>query len=185
MARSEAAELGLPLPDYPVCVTSSTVAECSRVGRKWRIAVRNRSVLIDDSIGMIHLAVLIANPRREIQAADLVAGLAALSGGISDGGAAHPVLDREAIGDYRTRAHPILSRPGRARPRSGGQGHPPGAAAYRRGRPVHRRALAPDGTHRRALLLLARLMSAACRSRSCNAPGTGWNHMDRRRGESQ
>lgn len=103
MALSEAAELGLSIPDYPVTVTSSTVLECSRVGRRWRLAVRNRRVLIDDSIGMTHLAVLIANPRREIQAADLVAGLAALGGGISDGGAAHPVLDREAIGEYRTR----------------------------------------------------------------------------------
>jgi hypothetical protein len=39
---------------------------------------------------MAHLAVLIANPRQEIRAADLVAGLAALSGAAGDGGAAHP-----------------------------------------------------------------------------------------------
>jgi hypothetical protein len=102
-AASEAAVLGLEVLNHPVCRTSSMVVECSRVGRRWRLSLRNRSVLVDDSMGMIHLAVLIANPRREIQAADLVAGLAALSGGISVGGAAHPVLDREAIGDYRNR----------------------------------------------------------------------------------
>ena len=38
------------------------------------------SVLVEDSIGMLHLAVLIANPRQEIPAADLVAGLAVLGG---------------------------------------------------------------------------------------------------------
>ena len=58
-----------------------------------------RSVLIEDSIGMAHLAVLIANPRQEIQAADLVTGLAALG----DAGAAHPVLDHAAIVEYRNR----------------------------------------------------------------------------------
>ena len=65
-----------------------------------------RSVLIEDSIGMAHLAVLIANPRQEIQAADLVTGLAALSRagrGGGDGAAAHPVLDHEAIIEYRNR----------------------------------------------------------------------------------
>jgi hypothetical protein len=60
-------------------------------------------VLIEDSIGMAHLAVLIANPRQEIQAADLVTGLAALGRALGDAGAAHPVLDHEAIVEYRNR----------------------------------------------------------------------------------
>ena len=54
-----------------------------------------------DRVGMLHLAVLIANPRQEIRAADLVAGLAELGGALrvgGDGGAADPVLDHEAIG---------------------------------------------------------------------------------------
>ncbi len=67
------------------------------------MAWRQRSVLIEDSIGMAHLAVLIANPRQEIQAADLVTGLAALGRAIGDAGAAHPVLDHEAIVEYRNR----------------------------------------------------------------------------------
>ena len=53
-------------------------AQCRRVGRKWRLTWQDRSVLVEDSIGMAHLAVLIANPRQEILAADLAAGLAAL-----------------------------------------------------------------------------------------------------------
>ena len=60
-------------------------------------------MLIEDSIGLVHLAVLIANPRQEILAADLVAGLAGLSGATGDVGAAHPVLDHEAIAEYRNR----------------------------------------------------------------------------------
>jgi hypothetical protein len=78
------------------------VAECHRVGRKWRLAWRQRSVLMEDSIGMTHLAVLVANPRREILAAELAAGLSAL-GTASDGGSAHPVLDQAAIAEYRNR----------------------------------------------------------------------------------
>jgi hypothetical protein len=78
------------------------VAECHRVGRKWRLAWRERSVLMEDSIGMTHLAVLVANPRREILAAELAAGLSAL-GTASDGGSAHPVLDQAAIAEYRNR----------------------------------------------------------------------------------
>ena len=78
-------------------------AECSRVGRKWRLTLRNHSVLVDDSVGMAHLAVLIGNPRQEILAVDLVAGLAALSSAVSDLGPAHPVLDRDAIGEYKNR----------------------------------------------------------------------------------
>ena len=102
-AISEATATGLPVPDQQARGPSATVAECRRVGRKWRLTWRNRSVLVEDSIGMVHLAVLVANPRQEIQAADLVAGLAALSGATGDAGAAHPLLDHEAIAEYRNR----------------------------------------------------------------------------------
>ena len=60
-------------------------------------------MLVEDSIGLAHLAVLIANPRQEIQAADLVAGLAGLSGSAAEAVTAHPVLDHEAIAEYRNR----------------------------------------------------------------------------------
>jgi hypothetical protein len=79
------------------------VAEIQRAGRKWRLTLRGRGVLVEDSIGMVHLAVLIANPRQEIQAADLVAGLAGLSGTSGEAGTAQRVLDPEAIAEYRSR----------------------------------------------------------------------------------
>jgi hypothetical protein len=86
-AAAEAASAGLPVPDHPAVVphpaqASTAVPEearCQRVGRKWRLTLGARSALVEDSIGLVHLAVLIANPRHEIQAADLVAGLAGLS----------------------------------------------------------------------------------------------------------
>jgi hypothetical protein len=105
LAAAEAAAIGLPVPDAPVAgspaAAVAAVAECQRIGRKWRLALRNRSVLVEDSIGLAHLAVLIANPRQEIQAADLVAGVAGLTPG--DAGAAQQVLDHEAIAEYRNR----------------------------------------------------------------------------------
>jgi hypothetical protein len=102
-ARTESTTLGIPAPGNPVQESSGTLAECSRVGRKWHLAWRNRSVLVEDSIGMLHLAVLIANPRQEVQAADLVAGLAAISPATADIRAAQPFLDNAAIGEYRAR----------------------------------------------------------------------------------
>jgi hypothetical protein len=109
-AAAEAASAGLPVrdyPDFPVASPAPAVAageaHCQRVGRKWRLTLHSRSVLVEDSIGMIHLAVLIANPRQEIQAADLVAGLAGLSGTGGEAGAAQRVLDQAAIAGYRSR----------------------------------------------------------------------------------
>jgi hypothetical protein len=106
-ARREAAELGprfsgSPAPD-PSGAAGLGIAECRRVGRKWQLTLGEHRVLADDSVGMAHLAVLIANPRQDIQAVDLVAGLAALSSAVNDLGTAHPVLDRDAIGEYKSR----------------------------------------------------------------------------------
>jgi hypothetical protein len=104
LALREAAELGLHgLAGSPEPGPSDMFAECGRVGRKWRLALRNHSVLVDDSVGMAHLAVLIGNPRQEIRAVDLVAGLAALNSAVSDMETAHPVLDSDAIGEYKKR----------------------------------------------------------------------------------
>ena len=109
-ATAEAASVGLPAPEYPgqpvagpAPAVAAHEAHCQRAGRKWRLTLRGRSVLVEDSIGMVHLAVLIANPRQEIQAADLVAGLAGLSGTSGEAGAAQRVLDPEAIAEYRSR----------------------------------------------------------------------------------
>jgi len=106
-ATAEAASAGLPAPAHPVAGLAPALAageaRCQRVGRKWRLTLHGRSVLVEDSIGMVHLAVLIANPRREIQAADLVAGLAGVGGTGGDTGTAQHVLDHEAIAEYRNR----------------------------------------------------------------------------------
>jgi len=101
-AAAEAAALAMPVPDGGAERPSGTAAECRRVGRKWRMTWQDRNVLIEDSIGMAHLAVLIANPRQEIPAADLAAGLAGLNA-VRAGRSADPVLDQEAIAEYRKR----------------------------------------------------------------------------------
>ncbi len=104
-ARSEAAAIGIGIPDSQFRQThrGAAIATCDRAGRKWRLSLRDASVLVEDSIGMLHLAVLIANPRREILAADLVAGLAVLGGAGADSATAQPMLDRTAIVTYRSR----------------------------------------------------------------------------------
>jgi tetratricopeptide (TPR) repeat protein len=104
LARTEAAAPANGVPDHPTLKSRrDSFAECDRVGRKWRLTFGGRSILVDDSIGMVHLAVLIANPRQDIAAADLVAGLTGLGTATVEGGAAQPVLDREAISGYRSR----------------------------------------------------------------------------------
>jgi hypothetical protein len=102
-AIGEATALGIPVPGNAAAGRTEAATECVRVGRKWRVTVRDRCVLVDHSIGMLHLAVLIANPRQEIQATDLVAGLAVLASATGDTAAIQPVLDHEAIGEYRSR----------------------------------------------------------------------------------
>jgi hypothetical protein len=98
----EGAPLWLPPPPEPVSRPRAALAECDRKGRKWRVALDNRSVLVEDSIGLTYLAVLIASPRQEILAADLAAGLVRL-GSAATSGAAQPVLDRTAVSEYRSR----------------------------------------------------------------------------------
>jgi hypothetical protein len=102
-AVSEATALGLPVPDHGLAGSAQTFAQCRRVGRRWQLDWQNRSVLVEDSVGMLHLAVLIANPRQEVRAADLAAGLTVLSAAAADSAAAHPVLDVAALQEYRSR----------------------------------------------------------------------------------
>jgi hypothetical protein len=100
-AASEAAALGIALPGEVIC---DQAMECRRHGRNWRVTLGSRSVVVEHSIGLLHLAVLIANPRREIPALDLVAGVEAVaSGATRDAGSAQPVLDKTAIREYRHR----------------------------------------------------------------------------------
>ncbi|MDF5756966.1 hypothetical protein [Spongiactinospora sp. TRM90649] len=98
-AAKEAAELGMALPVEPERPPS---ASCVRRGRQWQVELGARSVLVDHCVGMEHLAVLIANPGREVRAADLAAG--PLPSGAPAGElSAQPVLDDEALRAYRSR----------------------------------------------------------------------------------
>jgi hypothetical protein len=104
-ARAGAAALGIPLPDDADGFgTAATPMTCERAGRSWRLGLAGRSVVVEDSIGMLHLAVLIGNPRQEIPAADLAAGVASVASVAgAAAGAGQPVLDAEAIAGYRAR----------------------------------------------------------------------------------
>jgi hypothetical protein len=101
-ARADAAALGMPLPaDGGGGPADATVLSCERVGRSWRLRLAGRSVVVEESIGLLHLAVLIGNPRQEIPAAELATGVASV--GAAAPGPGQPVLDAEAIADYRAR----------------------------------------------------------------------------------
>ncbi|MEV7321942.1 hypothetical protein [Streptomyces sp. NPDC093970] len=77
---------------------------CTRLGRRWRIDFGGRRVLVEHSVGMLHLVVLIANPRQEIRAVDLVAGLTSLNGAAEHTAlSGQPVLDQVATREYRDR----------------------------------------------------------------------------------
>ena len=101
-AIAEAAPLNIPMPGEHT-PRAAEAARCERAGRNWRIVLADRSILVEDSIGMLHLAVLLANPRQDIAAAELAAGLAALGGAASAGATAQPLLDHDAILEYRAR----------------------------------------------------------------------------------
>ncbi|MFI6396460.1 hypothetical protein [Nonomuraea sp. NPDC050540] len=97
LAEKEAAELGMALPEVRGTQASS-VALCSNSGRWWRIELAGRTALVKSSVGMRHLSVLIANPRREIRAIDLVAGVED-----TPAPSAQPVLDEYAERTYTAR----------------------------------------------------------------------------------
>jgi tetratricopeptide (TPR) repeat protein len=103
-AAADAATLGLTVPDGDVPQEPGMTVTCTRQGRDWRIEAGERSAVVEHSVGMLHIAVLIANPRQEIAAIDLVAGLATLSDITSRSAAsAQPLLDDEAVQAYRRR----------------------------------------------------------------------------------
>lgn len=102
-ARTEAARLGIALPGDAEGGVGSAVVTCERAGRGWRLGLGGRGAVVEDSIGMLHLAVLIANPRQEIAAADLVAGVASVTVDAMAGSPGQQVLDAEAIASYRGR----------------------------------------------------------------------------------
>jgi hypothetical protein len=96
-AVREAEALGIPVPaerDHQVPRVS-----CARTGRRWRIERGGRSVQVEHGVGMLHLAVLLANPGTEIPAVELAAG----AGVLADSASPHAVLDSSAVRGYRRR----------------------------------------------------------------------------------
>jgi hypothetical protein len=103
--RSRAAELARTLTGRLVSPGRSEVASCTRYGTKWQVQLGNRSALVGHRVGLLHLAVLTANPGTEIPAIELVAGLDAMTNAARSASAAsgQQVLDRVAVSQYRSR----------------------------------------------------------------------------------
>ncbi|PRY34751.1 hypothetical protein CLV43_11527 [Umezawaea tangerina] len=91
-ATREAAALGMVLPE-----TERRALVCTKTGRQWMVELGGRSVVVDDSVGMRYLATLVANQGTEIAAIDLT------EGGVAEERSAQPVLDEEALQQYRQR----------------------------------------------------------------------------------
>ena len=97
-AVEEAARIGVALPE--VDTTALGTLRCVRRGRGWELILGNRRVTVGHSVGMTHLAVLIANPDIEIPAVDLLAGVRGVS---ARTGADQPLLDPQSLQRYRGR----------------------------------------------------------------------------------
>ncbi|TMR16775.1 hypothetical protein ETD86_24205 [Nonomuraea turkmeniaca] len=98
-AAREAKELGMVLP-VVVGRADGEWRTCRfrRQGRHWQVELGGRVTLVEHSVGVAHLATLVANPGREILAADLAAGTIGV-----ESSSAQPVLDDLARGAYRER----------------------------------------------------------------------------------
>ncbi|MGN9912991.1 hypothetical protein ACTMTJ_36185 [Phytohabitans sp. LJ34] len=85
--------------------TSAAMVVCVRQGRGWRVELGTRSVVVAHMVGMLHLAVLTANPGVEIPSIELVAGVEALGrAAATDARSAQALLDEAAARSYRQRA---------------------------------------------------------------------------------
>ncbi|MBF8187858.1 hypothetical protein ITP53_19380 [Nonomuraea sp. K274] len=101
LATEEARQLGMVLPAVVGrAVPAHGACRFGRHGRHWQVELGGRLALVDHSVGMTHLATLVANPGREILAADLAGGTWTPDG---DGSSDQPVLDDVARDAYRER----------------------------------------------------------------------------------
>ena len=100
-AAEEVRLIGIPLPTARRRPAPDP-ARCTREGDQWLVSWNRRVVVLEHSVGMGHLAMLLADPGREIAAVDLVAGLAGARS-LSDPVTDQPVLDRTAVQEYRQR----------------------------------------------------------------------------------
>jgi len=107
-ARHDAADLGVHLPSADRPATASAPS-CRRDGRVWRVEADGRTAVVEHSRGIAYLAVLLANPGREIRAVDLPAIVAgappvdATPPPVGEPLATQSLLDGAAIRQYRHR----------------------------------------------------------------------------------
>ncbi|MEU7872832.1 hypothetical protein [Dactylosporangium sp. NPDC049140] len=78
-------------------------ASCVRERQHWRLAWGSRSVLVENSVGLLHLAVLLANAGTEIPAVELAMGVNGLAQAAGARTSPQAVLDQEAMRRYRLR----------------------------------------------------------------------------------
>ncbi len=113
-SAAEAAELGMRLPAPAVGRGRAKPGAplCTRWGRGWRIELRGRSaVVVDDMVGLHHLAILVANPGVDIPAVALAEPDRTPAG---PGMTPQPVLDEEAVRQYRARLCDLADEIGEA-----------------------------------------------------------------------
>jgi hypothetical protein len=103
LAAAEADAINMPMLRNGADEAAQRIATCSRQGQTWRIDWDHRSVYIGHSVGMLHLAVLLNNPGKEIHSADLVTSLDLVSSAKGARTSAQPMLDHTAIRQYRQR----------------------------------------------------------------------------------
>jgi hypothetical protein len=80
LAEATARGGNAPVEAVPRLREAPLAAACVRQGSRWRVQFGDRTTVVHHGVGMLHLAVLLANPQRDIPARDLVAGVASLRG---------------------------------------------------------------------------------------------------------
>ncbi|MEV6924286.1 hypothetical protein AB0M46_07220 [Dactylosporangium sp. NPDC051485] len=78
-------------------------ASCVRERQHWRLEWDGRPVLVENSVGMLHLAVLLANAGTEIPAVELAMGVTGMAQAAGSRTSPQDVLDQEAMRRYRGR----------------------------------------------------------------------------------
>jgi hypothetical protein len=109
-AVKEAEAMAIPLREPCHSELPNLSVTCSRYGHSWKIESGDRSIVLENSVGLLHLAVLLANPGQEVYAADLAAGLSILNRTSADRAiSSQPFLDPVAIRSYRDRLSNLAS----------------------------------------------------------------------------
>jgi hypothetical protein len=110
VATRDAKRMGMVLgeprgPAITVAAEKPEPVTFRRHGRRWRVVQGDTSVTVEHSVGMVHLAILAANPGHEIPATDLATGtgLPSVVSATASAMSAQPVLDDVARQEYRQR----------------------------------------------------------------------------------